>query len=571
MPVFFNGRLHITPAVMSLVDDTAMANRNLAVGNVLAVIGRSEGGKPNKALRFSSPSAARKTLRSGDLLTAVEKAFAPSRQTNGPSTVVALRVNPATQSTLALKDAGAVEVISLKSTDFGQYTSQIKVKVESGTNKGKKLTTQFGNDFFATDDVFRDAFSVQYSGAQATAVMTITGTTVTLEAPATTVVASIDLSIYDTIQELVDRVNVVPGFVATVLDGNGEKPALNGLDYVTNQNVKTALYTATATLQAVVGWFNGFGEGFVTATRGAGAGTVPANIPFTFLASGSDGVVTNTEWSNAFTALQNEDVQWVVPLSSDASIHAMADTHATFMSNQGKKERRVFVGGADGQTVDAVIAAAKQLNSDRTAQCYPGFYDFDAAGKLVLYPPYMTAALVGGGFAGSNPGAAMTNKAFSVRGLEVDLVNPTDTDRLIEGGVLCLDETPGGYKVVKSISTWLVNDNFNRVEVSTGFATDFVARNVRNALEVMVGKKASPQALEEAISITDSVLRELARPEPAGPGVIVGNEESPAYKNITASIEGDVLRVEFQCSPVIPINFIPIVIHAVPFVGSASA
>jgi len=66
-------------------------------------------------------------------------------------------------------------------------------------------------------------------------------------------------------------------------------------------------------------------------------------------------------------------------------------------------------------------------------------------------------------------------------------------------------------------------------------------------------------------------LRELARPEPIGPGVLAGDAESPPYKNITANLEGDVLRVEFQCSPVIPVNYIPVAIYAVPYSGSASA
>ena len=102
MPVFFNGRLWVSPATMSVVDDSAMANQNLSVGNVVALIGRAEGGEPKKALRFGSPSEAVATLRSGELLTAVLKAFDPSSQVGGPATVVAVRVNPAVQSSLDL-------------------------------------------------------------------------------------------------------------------------------------------------------------------------------------------------------------------------------------------------------------------------------------------------------------------------------------------------------------------------------------------------------------------------------------------------------------------------------------
>lgn len=570
MPVFFGGRLLFTPAVASVIDDSAMRNQNLSVGNIIAYVGPAEGGTPNSILKFGSPSEARDVLRSGALLDAVERAFDPSPQTYGPSKVVAVRVNPAVQASLMLK-ASATDVIQLQSEGYGLYTNQVKVKVESATTKGKKITSQFGNNYYSADNVYRDVFSVQYSGAQASAVISITGATLTLQAPTGTTVATIDLNTYDTVREVVDRINAVASFTATVLDGNDEKIALNGLDYLTNQDVKTALYTATANLQAVVDWFNGLAEGYVTATRQAGVGVVPDNLAFTYLAGGSDGTTTSTEWANAFTTLQSEDVQWVVPLTSDASIHAQADAHCAYMSNIARMERRALVGGAVAQTIAEVKAAAKLLNSDRASQCYPGFYDYNAAGVLTLYPSYQTAAMVGAALAGINPGTSMTNKALKMRGLEFKLRNPTDTDDLIEAGVLCVEDTPKGCKVVKSISTWLVNDNYNRVEVSNGFAVDYTIRNVRNALDDLRGAKGVPLTLAEAAARVETTLRELARPEPMGPGVLAGDAENPAYKNIKLGLEGDVMRVEFECSPVIPVNYILVTLHAVPYSGSVTA
>jgi len=571
MPVFFNGRLWITPATMSVVDDSAMANQNLSVGNVVAFIGRAAGGQPNTALSFGSPSEAEAALVSGELLDAVKKAFSPSTQTGGPATVVAIRVNPATQAALALADSGSNAVINLTSTDYGLYTNQIKVKVEAGSVTGKKLTTQLDNSYYTQDNVARNAFSVQYGGASASAVMSITGTTITLQAPSGTTVASIDLNSFPTVQQVVDRINATSGFTAAVLDGNGNTAALNGLDYVTTQDVKTAVYTATANLQAIIDWFNSQGEGFVTAARAANVGTLPANIGWTYLSGGSDGVVTNNEWSNAFTTLQSADVQWITPLSSDPAIAAMTDAHVQFMSGTARKERRAICGTAAGTSDTAAIAAAKAINSDRTSLVHIGYYDYDANGVLTLYPPYMTAALVAAMFSGVNPGTPLTNKTISVRGLERNLRNPTDTDALITGGVLCVENTSQGFKVVKSISTWLTNANYNRVEQSVGSALDFTARNVRNALDILRGQKASPLNLSRAVSITETTLRALAQAEPAGPGVLVGDAQNPAYKNITATLNGDVLAVEFQCSPVLPINYIPVTIHAVPFSGSATA
>lgn len=569
MTVFFNGRLIVSPSTVSVVDDSAMANNNASTGNVLALIGKSLGGVPNTALRFGSPSEALAVLGDCEASKLIAKAFDPSPEVPGPSQVVFIRVNPATQAALALKDATSATVIDLVSTNYGRIANQIKVKIEAGSTKGKKVTVESGNDYYAADNLYRDAFSLQYAGSATAVTVAVANAALTLSVDGTPTV--IDLNDYPTVGQLVDRINAVTGFSASVIDGNSDKPTLQGLDSLAATDCKTAAVTVTGNLQAVIDWLNSAGEGFVTATRHAGAGAAPANIPFTYLAGASDGTTTNTNWQNAFDVLQTVDAQWIVPLSADPAIHAMADTHVAYMSTVARKERRALVGGANAVTDDAAILAAKAINSDRTAYTHLGFYDYNSDGVLTLYPAYGLAVMIAAGFAGSNPGTPMTNKALKVQGLERVLRNPTDTDRLILGGVLCVESTETGYKVVKSISTWLVNSNFNRVEISCGAATDYVARQVRAALDPLRGKKLGPQLLQQAISNTESALSLLAKPEPLGVGVLVGDKTSPAFRGIAASINGDALQVEFQCSPVIPSNYITITIHAVPYTGQATA
>ncbi|MFD3263212.1 hypothetical protein [Phenylobacterium ferrooxidans] len=570
MAYFFNGNMIESPAVVSRVDDSAMLNRSINVGNIVALLGKCTGGQPGTVLRFSDPTAAAAALGSGELVSAVKRAFAPSADTASPAEVLVVRVNPATQSTLVLKDSLAATVATLTSTGYGLRENQIKVKIEAATNTGLKITTQRGDAYYTQDDIFRNAFKVRYSGAQVSAVMTVSSTQVILQAPSGTAVATIDLATYPTVQELVDRINAVSGFAASVQDGNGEKLTLQGLDACTTQDVKTADYIAKAHLQAVIDWFNGAGEGYVTAVRAADVGTLPAAIPFTYMADAIEGVTTNTEWTAGFTALQSVDAQWVVPISSDPAIHAMADAHCVFMSGIGRRERRSICGAPLATTDAAAIVLAKAINSDRTSLVHIGGWDYNDAGVLTLYPPYIVAAMVAGAFAGLTPGTPLTNKSLRLRGLERKLRNPTDTDALIRGGVMALEDTGTAYKVVKSISTWLTNTKFNRVEQSVGVALDYTARAVRNALEQVKGIKANPQSLALAASLVETTLRELAKPEPNGLGVLAGDEESPAYKDIRATLAGDVIAVTAQVSPVIPANYIAITLHAVPYSGAVA-
>jgi hypothetical protein len=570
MAVFFNGRRVVTPATMSVIDDSAMFNSNLSVGNSLAIIGKAEGGEPFKALRFGSPDEARAILKGGIAMKAIERAFDPSAETAGPATVIFIRVNPATQSTRTLNDEIGQAAVELKSQEFGQFTKNIRIKVEDGSSTGKKVTTYYGNDYYTIDNLERKAFTVTYSGDEETATILVENTQVTLSygASGTEVIS---LSEFKRIGDLVDKINSIPGFEAEVESGSTEKMALNGLDGLDATSLVGNEVSVTGNLQAVIDWINSTGEGFITATRPATAKAPPANIAAAYLIGGSDGVTTIAEWQKGFNALQSTDVQWVVPLSPEPSIHAMADSHVVYMSDIARRERRSIVGGDIGASDEDAIKAAKALNSDRTSYTHLGFYDYDEDGELALFQPYVLAAQLAGGFSGVNPGTPLTNHTIKIRGIERTLKNPTDTDVLIDRGVLCIEDTEEGYKVVKSISTWLVNDNYNRVEVSTGVACDFVSRNVRDAVNGIRGKKGSPFLLTEAINRAESALKELAKPEPMGPMVIVGDAKNPAYKNLTASVEGDVVAVEFQCSPVIPVNYVTIVIHAVPYSGTATA
>lgn len=570
MAVFFGGQRLVTPVTASVVNDDAMQNQNLTVGNALAIIGKATGGKPKTALAFGSPEQARATLRSGELLDAVMKAFDPSDDTGSPSTVYAVRVNPAAQATLDLKDGASATVIKLKSANYGLADNQIKVKIEAGTLSGKALSVAYGSDYLHGDNVGRAAFSVHYTGAETSAVMTIAADKLTLTAGVGSPV-EIAFSEFSTVSALVDKINSLGGYTAAVLDRSDNKDTLNGLDFVSAQDIKTAAYTARADLQAIVDWFNSNAFSYVTAERESNVGSVPANIAYTFLSGGSDGNTTTTDWYDALVALQSKDVQWVAAMSGDPAIHALVDTHVDYASNTLRRERRAILGTAAGTTDDQAIAAAKALNSKRTSLVHIGYYAYNLSGKLELRPPYMTAALIAAGFAGSNPGTPMTNKSLKISGLERDLLNPTETDPLLLGGVMPVENTETGYKVVQSITTWLGDSKYNNREQSCGAALDYTVRNTREALDTLRGTKSNPILLSRAVSTTKTALTELARSEPQGPGVLAGDDASPAFRNITASIEGDVLRVQYECSPVVPNNYILVTVYAKPYSGTATA
>lgn len=483
MPVFFDGQLLITPQSASKVDDSAMGNRNLTVGNIVLLLGKAAGGIPKTLMRFGSPSEATAVLRSGDLLDAIKVAFTPSTQTNGPSVVYAIRVDPALQSELSLKTVGAspADGLKLTSRDFGEDTNNIQARIEAGSAADTfRLTVRWGNTYCTSGDL------------------------------------------------------------ATIADA-----------------------AAWATVAA-----SPFVKAEVIGANGAEALEV---VAFTSLAGGTDGDALVEDWQAAFDKAQSVDAQWLTALSGNPAVHAMADTHAVFMSTRGRKERRVISGTEEGLTFDEAKAGAFALNSDRSSLLFQSFFNYAANGDLKQFPPYILAALIAGAFSGVNPGTALTNKTITVRGITPELRNPTDTDDLLPAGLFCVESTAEGFKVVQSISTWLANSNYNRVEVSTGAATDQVVRNVREACDKYRGQTGSPTYLGQVRSAAEAALNAASKPEPDGPGFLVGDEASPPWKNLQVSLEGDVTRVTYEASPGIPQNYILSTAHIVPYTGAATS
>lgn len=580
MSVFFNGRLLVTPTVESQLIDFDMVNTNIAIGNNVAIIGRSSGGTPTTPLALNNPLSAQNALKSGELLEGVYSAFSPGPDIPGPSTIYGVRINPAVQSSATLLDDDSNTVLELTSSDYGEYTNRISIKIESGSTTGKKVTTRLDTKYIVTDNIYRKSFNIQYTGGEASATIDITPTTLILKAPSTAPGVSIDLDSYSTVRLLVDRINSVDGFEASVLYSADNTPTINGLDSVSAQDIKTSIYTVRADLQAIVDYINSYTENFINATRAANAGAPPANttgaVVFT---GGSDGNVTNQDWQNCFDALKSVDVQWIAVLSSDPAVWAMANAHCIYMSGAGKNERRCIVGRDVNTSIETAIGDAISLGSDRTAYCYPGYYIYDSSSNLVVRPPYMLSAIIAGGLAGVSPGSTLTNKTLNISGIEKvhdssniyrDVQLTSDTDYFINNGILTLHKK-NGFRVTQAISTWTADTKFNKVELSTGAALDFTIKSVRNALEDLLGRKGNALLIASAVSITDTILTKLAESETKGGyGVLAGDSANPAFKNITASFENDVLSVSFQCSPVVPVNFVLITVSAGTFAGSST-
>ena len=161
--IYFNGRVTWKPGSYSEVDASGLARPGLGASGIIACIGEAEGGAPYSEAgdlgvhRISSPGKVARTFRSGDLKEAGQIMFDPSKDPDipgGAQEVVFCKVNPATQSSLTVKDDSAVNNLDFESLDFGAFTNYIAVEIQPGTVGGTLITVYA--DYDAKVEVFDD-------------------------------------------------------------------------------------------------------------------------------------------------------------------------------------------------------------------------------------------------------------------------------------------------------------------------------------------------------------------------------------------------------------------------------
>jgi hypothetical protein len=565
--IFWNGKKYTIPQAASRIDSTALARAPLGGGAVVAIIGEMLGLVPPKTAKLiGSPSTALALIHpnSEEARLAAQLVFDPSPggDTPGASEVYLVPVNPATAASLILS-----AMIKLDSYLYGLPANQVKAKVEAGTT-GKKVTIGYGENLEVFDNLTKSSFSILYTGEGSACVMTILPTAAghslaTVCTDAADDNLSIDLLAYDTIQELVDAINATGKYTAIVLTDSPGDLSMQ-LDATAAVDILTGTYTAKSDLQAMVDGLAG--SGYIAASRVADAGAVPANTAgFTYLAGGSNGATTTDDWQEALDMLQTVGVNILLVLSADGAVHSMVDSHMSFAS-QNKLERRGFTGGAlqawaseaNRTTALGVLkAAAKLLNSDLLVHATLGSKHYSPAGRTKLYPGYITAAMYAGIAAGGYPVEPLTRKYLRCLGLEVEL-RPEETAALINAGLAppIADMVNGaGWVISRQVTTWNKDVDLYRIEYSVGTGADYIAQQVRQRHELLIGKPGTESLDVTIVNLTNGVLEQAKRE-----GLIRNYDP----KKTTLRVDGTVRYVDYSAEPILPVNFIMSTYYLLP-------
>lgn len=350
------------------------------------------------------------------------------------------------------------------------------------------------------------------------------------------------------------------GLLAAVVTGESGSQLCAGLDRVTDATINAAATQTYLTLaangQAMVNALNGPILGsFLVATLTANYGSIDNNT-YGF-AGADDGTITATDWTNAFSVLQNVPAYFVVPMTGNLTYHKTAQSHVEYMSSVNGRFEKLAICGADlGETAANAILNAASMNSKRVVRVWPGVKDYDVSGNLQTYPPYYAAAQVAGLLSSqTDPAEPLTNKTIPISGIET-ISSIATIDNLVNGGVFTYKNDPvRGFVIVQSLTTWTGDTKFARREVSTLRAADAVSKRVRDAVVSKIGSKSTVFLQSALQSIVTSVLGQAEQN-----GLIVADPTNPtlfpAFKNVVVRVSGDAFYIDFNISPAKPANYI---------------
>jgi hypothetical protein len=541
-----------------------------AAGNVSAnravIMGDARAGEPNKLLWFSSIADANATLMSGPLLNAVRMAFDPGGGLS-PQAVAAWRVNPGAQAGYNVLN-GLNPMITLKAYTYGLYGNKVKIKIEAGTNSGKKLTVGSGSDTHTADDVYRPSLTITLAGANAaTATVSISKThlTTALGTPAN---GSVNLSVafadFPTIEDVANYVNDQTGYTCVRIGSPTDLST--DLDSVTTQGILGVVYTAQSTLQAIIETFKGMPYiGDAVYYSGAADRKIPDNLSsWTYFTGGTDGAYTSSEWATSLGLLALEDVQLIGSSSEDASIHALIKAHCESMNTTaGRGERQFILGGAAGETVSQFTTRCVNLNSNAGMLCYPGFTytDFDVPSRTKTWSPAFYAAKLIGQTVSLALNEPLTKKAVTHFGWEKRLTT-SEIELCIQKGGCVGQQTSNGYVTVRSVNTYQGSGSLQQSEFSMMREALFMARDLRTTIENSIIGRAMTNGL---LGLIDGIVASKLS-EYLGAGYFNGK---PPYWGYTKTVIGDIIKIEYSCYLTPPTNFVFITGNMSVFVSTS--
>ena len=368
---------------------------------------------------------------------------------------------------------------------------------------------------------------------------------------------SFDLPVadYTTADAFVVRVAAFANFTATADSAEAAAIPSTELDAFVSASILAAAKSVRAETRACMAAFNR--SGIVVATR-ADPGTAPPELSSvlavnsSYLAGGTSTSTGDSDVTAALVALEAEDVNIVaMPGYTAATRHTALNLHCATMAGSGQNERNGHVGTASSRSLATLKADVTALNSRHLNLWYQHFDVHDHKGVLRQLDPSWLALIAAATQGGTPACTPLTRKLPNVVAVynATDFVTDQQASDIIKAGLSAVTtHRRNGLQFERSVTTYKTDDNPIYSEMSANESLNLSIRDLRNALDIIVGEPGFVSTAPRLQSLANARLRRQA------------NQNDLAliksFASVTVEDLGAAFRVTYSMAAVEPVNFL---------------
>ena len=276
-------------------------------------------------------------------------------------------------------------------------------------------------------------------------------------------------------------------------------------------------------------------------------GAVPALDDQTFLYGGTQESITSDSWDDALRSIEASDIQVVVIWDDTITYLKKGITHAASAALAGY-ERQAWGGAPKDKTITELYTGYSSLcNNASIALCGDEIQISDSKGKSVWREPMWFALMCASMQAGTSVATPLTNKRPDILDSRQKWDPVLDVGTGISKGLCLLTRDSLGWKIARSVTTYMEDDNPIYSEVSSWESAITSVRSLRASLDIQVG---NPVYAGTAARLPTTVEGILDRQVSAG---II-----KAWRNVVVEDAGDSFPIGYELATVEPLNFIPV-------------
>jgi len=436
--------------------------------------------------------------------------------------------------------------------------SELTLSLGSTAHTADVIVTVIGEDLSGLALTASYTFSAEDSADQSTSafgsVSSIVANSTDLAYTGELIVSgskTLDPADFNTLSEMIEAVDQFPSVSAVYTAGKDYAP--DEFDAFSDSDISVGNGSAIVRcdLAEIIGALSS--SNLVSAERATnGIRSVAQSsspVPLTAMLSGGSSSSANlSNWTTALTNIESSDIQIIVPWSGDEDVHGEIKKHLRNSAIAGR-ERNAWIGADANESLTQLNTRAKSssMNDRNMALVGQSIKLIDPLGKTVTRDPMWLALMLACMQAGTPVATPLTRKYPDVVDVLGQWDGNKDASEAIRKGVCSLCFGPFGWRVERSVTTWLKDDNPIYSEVSANESINASVRDLRGALDIYIGDANRSMTANRIKSIVEARLNRQVLD-----GVI------KAFKDVVLEDLGDTLNVNYTVASVEPINFIRI-------------